>query len=102
MKTPPWKIEKSDEFVHWYRSLNEHQAESVDRVLNLLEQAGPSLGAPHVEDAKDPKHPELKHLHIPCKGKPVHIPVAPDPTGVSYMVVAGGTTSGDDWEPASS
>lgn len=59
-----WEIEASDEFVAWYESLNDDEAESVGFSVDLLERAGPSLGRPHVDTVKGSKIQNLKELRV--------------------------------------
>jgi hypothetical protein len=63
-----WEIETSDEFVTWYQSLTEDEIDSVDFSIELLEQAGPVLGRPHVDTLKGSKIANLKNFGFNTKG----------------------------------
>lgn len=92
-----WEIETSDEFVSWYRSLAEEEVDSVDTSIELLEQAGPLLGRPHVDTLKGSKIVNLKELRVQHEGRPLRILFVFDPRRVGYLILGGDKTGNDDW-----
>jgi hypothetical protein len=74
-----WGIETSNEFVSWYESLTEDEIDSVDFSIELLEQAGPMLGRPHVDTLKGSEIANLKELRVQHEGRPLRILFVFDP-----------------------
>lgn len=93
----PWEIEVSDEFVAWYRALNEDEAESVNFSVGLLEQVGPMLGRPHADTIHGTSIPNLKELRIQHEGKPLRVLFAFDPRRVGYLILGGDKTGDNRW-----
>jgi hypothetical protein len=96
-----WKctgeIETSDEFIAWYRGLDEDEIESVNFSVDLLEQTGPVLGRPHVDTLKGSRIPNLKELRVQDEGKPLRILFAFDPRRVGYLILGGDKTGDAGW-----
>jgi hypothetical protein len=92
-----WEIEVSDEFVGWYRSLDEDETESVNFSVDLLEQAGPLLGRPHVDTIQGSSIRNLKELRVQHEGRPLRILFAFDPRRVGYLILGGDKTGDNRW-----
>ena len=92
-----WEIEASNEFSNWYRDLTDDEAESVNFSVDLLEQAGPALGRPHVDTLKGSKVPNLKELRVQHQGQPIRVLFAFDPRRVGYLILGGDKTGDGDW-----
>jgi hypothetical protein len=95
-----WEIEASDEFEVWYRGLDEDEIDSVNFSVDLLEQAGPVLGRPHVDTLRASKIPNLKELRVQHEGKPMRILFVFDPRRVGYLILGGDKTGNDEWYAA--
>jgi DNA-binding XRE family transcriptional regulator len=91
-----WEIETSDEFVSWYEGLSEDEIDSVDFSIELLEQAGPVLGRPHVETRKGSKIANLKELRVQHEGRPLRILFVFDPRRIGYLILGGDKTGSND------
>jgi len=92
-----WEIETSDEFLAWYRDLNEDEVASVNFSVDLLEQAGPALGRPHVDTLKGSGIPNLKELRVQHQGRSIRIIFAFDPRRVGYLILGGDKTGDTGW-----
>ncbi|MGC9158158.1 MAG: type II toxin-antitoxin system RelE/ParE family toxin [Terracidiphilus sp.] len=92
-----WEIETSDEFVAWYRGLNEDEVESVNFSVDLLERTGPVLGRPHVDTLRGSRIPNLKELRVQHEGRPMRILFAFDPRRIGYLLLGGDKTGDDGW-----
>ena len=57
-----WEVEYTDEFGTWWSSLQPEEQDRVAAAVELLEEAGPSLGRPLVDQIKGSKHPHMKEL----------------------------------------
>lgn len=93
----PWDIEVSDEFTRWYRALTEDEVESVNFSVDLLEQAGPLLGRPHVDTLKGSRIPNLKELRVQHEGRPLRILFVFDPRRIGFLILGGDKTGDPDW-----
>lgn len=92
-----WEIEASDEFGSWYHGLDEDEIESVNFSVDLLGQAGPILGRPHVDTLKGSKISNLKELRVQHEGRPMRILFVFDPRRVGYLILGGDKTGNADW-----
>jgi len=92
-----WEIETSDEFIAWYRGLNDDEAESVNFSVDLLERTGPMLGRPHVDTIKGSRIPNLKELRVQHEGRPLRVLFAFDPRRVAYLILGGDKTGDASW-----
>ncbi len=92
-----WEIEASDEFLSWYLVLTDDETLSVNRSVEMLEQAGPALGRPHAETLKGSKIPNLKELRVQHQGRPLRILFVFDPRRVGYLILGGDKTGREDW-----
>jgi hypothetical protein len=97
MSSSAWEIETSDEFLSWYLDLAENEMESVNFSVDLLEQADPVLGRPHVDTLKGSKIPNLKELRVQHEGKPLRILFVFDPRRIGYLILGGDKTGKDNW-----
>ena len=87
------EIKGTDEFEGWYLGLNEADTRAVNRLVDLLEQAGVSLGHPYSSALKGTKYAfrELRHRGEP----PLRIVYAFDPERAAVLLI-GGDKRGDD------
>lgn len=92
-----WEIEASDEFKDWYLDLTEDEQESVNFSVDLLEQAGPMLGRPHVDTLKGSRHGNMKELRVQHQGRPYRILFAFNPQRTAYLIIAGEKTGDASW-----
>jgi hypothetical protein len=92
-----WEIEGSDEFVGWYRGLDEGEIESVNSSVEVLERSGPDLGRPQVDTLKGSRIPNLKELRVQHRGRPIRILFVFDPRRVGYLILGGDKTGDSSW-----
>lgn len=57
-----WEVEYTDEFGDWYGQLSEDDQDAVVARVELLEQLGPALGRPAVDNVHKSKHSNMKEL----------------------------------------
>ena len=88
------EVEVSDEFIEWYRSLDESESVSVDSAIDMLADYGPTLGRPYADTLKGSRHLNLKELRVQHFGRPYRILFAFDPRRNAYLIL-GGNKSGD-------
>lgn len=89
-----WEIEGTDEFVAWYRELEEAEIDAVNAVVELLEEDGPNLGRPHADTLEGSHIANLKELRPPGRGKFLRILFVFDPRR-SAILLLGGNKEGD-------
>ncbi|MGB8261704.1 MAG: type II toxin-antitoxin system RelE/ParE family toxin [Terracidiphilus sp.] len=92
-----WQVEVSDEFVAWYRSLDELEGISVDTAVDMLVEYGPTLGRPHADTLKGSVYPNLKELRIQHLGRPIRILFAFDPRQNAYLILGGDKSGNKSW-----
>jgi hypothetical protein len=92
-----WDVEVSDDFRSWYERLTEDEQESVGASVDLLEQAGPMLGRPHVDTLKGSRHANMKELRIQHEGRPYRVLFAFDPRRMAYLLIGGDKTGNNRW-----
>jgi hypothetical protein len=55
-----WEAEYTDEFESWYTALSEEDQDAIISRVTLLEQHGPGLGRPSVDNIHQSRHPNMK------------------------------------------
>lgn len=90
-----WEIEVSDEFKNWWFTLSDAERESVDSIVEVPEEKGPSLGRPHVDTVYGSLFNNMKELRVQHEGRPYRIFFAFDPRRMAYFLI-GGDKTGDD------
>jgi hypothetical protein len=68
-----WEVRVCDEFLQWYDALDEADGVNVDTSVDLLAEAGPALGRPHVDTLKGSVYINLKELRVQSAGRPLRI-----------------------------
>ena len=55
-----WDVEYTDEFGGWWTTLDDEEQDSVDVVVGLLEERGPSLGFPFSSGIQGSRHSHMR------------------------------------------
>jgi hypothetical protein len=92
-----YEVEVSDEFKAWYENLSEPEQNSVERVVLMLMEAGPSLGYPQSTGIKDSKFSHMRELRIQHEGRPYRVLYAFDPIRVALLLLGGDKTGDERW-----
>ena len=92
-----WDIEVSDEFLGWYKALDDDELESVHFSVGLLEEAGPIVGRPHVDTVRQSRHTNMKELRVQHQGRPYRVLFAFDPRRCAYLILGGDKTGDPRW-----
>lgn len=87
-----WEVEYTDQFGSWYEQLDVGDQDALVARIELLEEHGPSLGRPTVDNVHQSRHPNMKELR--AEGA-VRILFAFDPRRTAILLI-GGDKSGDD------
>ena len=90
-------VENTDEFEEWWGGLDESEQESVEAVVQLLEEHGPHLNFPHSSGIALSRHGHMRELRIQHKGNPYRVLYAFDPRRNAILLIGGNKKGNDDW-----
>jgi hypothetical protein len=80
-----WEVEFTDEFEAWWETLSEEEQEAIDAAVELLQQRGPALGRPLVENVHQSRHANMKEL----RAQTMRVLFAFDPRRVAILLIGG-------------
>lgn len=83
-----------DEFVEWFKSLDDSDTDAVARVVDMLEMQGPTLPFPYSSSIKGASF-ALRELRVQSHGRPLRVFYAFDPIRQAVLLI-GGDKTGDD------
>ncbi|MDZ8108255.1 MAG: type II toxin-antitoxin system RelE/ParE family toxin [Nostoc sp. DedQUE12a] len=89
------EVEYTDEFEQWYLTLDEAEQDSIDFVVELLEEKGVNLGFPYSTDIKTSRHKNMRELRVQHQGESYRILYCFDPRRIAVLLL-GGNKTGDD------
>ncbi|MTJ51683.1 type II toxin-antitoxin system RelE/ParE family toxin [Anabaena sp. UHCC 0253] len=92
-----YEVEYTDEFEQWYVKLDEAEQDSIDVMIELLEERGTNLRFPRTSDVKGSRHGNIRELRVQHQGKPYRILYAFDPRRVAILLLGGNKTGNDRW-----
>lgn len=84
-----WTVITTDLFNEWLVQQDESTQEKVLAALVVLQQQGPSLGRPLVDNVYDSKFTNMKELRIQHRGKPLRTFFAFDPLRQAIVLCIG-------------
>lgn len=84
----------TDEFQQWFLSLEDRNADAVDRVVELLVIKGVTLGHPYSSSIEGARF-ALRELRVQSGGEPLRVFYAFDPHRQAVLLI-GGNKTGDD------
>jgi hypothetical protein len=85
----------TEEFASWYATLDDGEAESVNVVVDLLEERGVRLRMPYSSEVKGSRHGHMRELRIQHQGRPLRVFYCFDPRRQAVLLL-GGDKTGDD------
>ena len=74
-----WTVITTDVFNEWLEQQDESTQEKVLAALIVLQQQGPGLGRPLVDNVYNSKFTNMKELRVQHRGKPLRAFLAFDP-----------------------
>ncbi|TBR58412.1 hypothetical protein B4U84_21080 [Westiellopsis prolifica IICB1] len=92
-----YEVEYTDEFEQWYLILDEATQDSIDTVVELLEEKGLNLRSPYSSGIESSRHPRMRELQVQHKGQPYRILYAFDPRRVAVLLLGGNKKGNDRW-----
>lgn len=92
-----WEVEYTDEFENWWVTLSGEAQDSIDVVVGMQEEKGPSLPYPYSSKISKSRHSHLRELRIQHQGEPYRILYAFDPRRVAILLIGGNKGSQARW-----
>jgi len=93
-----YDVEFTDEFRSWFEvELTLEEQESVTRVVDMLEGAGPSLRFPMSSGINGSRFSHMRELRIQHEGEPYRVLYAFDPRRSAILLLGGKKTGDDRW-----
>ncbi|MEI8149845.1 MAG: type II toxin-antitoxin system RelE/ParE family toxin [Actinomycetes bacterium] len=93
-RDPRWAVWLVVEVAAWVETLTDKDYEQVVAALRALEEDGPSLGRPFVDQIKSSEHKNMKELRP--RSTNIRLLFAFDPNRQALVLVAGDKTN--NWE----
>lgn len=92
-----YEVEYTDEFEQWYTTLDEATQDSIDVVVELLEEKGPTLPSQYSSAINGSRYGHMRELKVQHKGKPYRILYAFDPRRIAVLLLGGNKAGNDRW-----
>jgi len=89
-----WEVEFTDEFEHWWKTLNENEQVQLMASVDLLQQFGPALSRPYADTVRGSRYANMKELRTQCDGRPLRTLFVFDPRRCAILLI-GGDKTGD-------
>jgi hypothetical protein len=91
------EVEYTDKFEQSYLILDEAAQDSIDFVVELLENKGVNLISPYSSNIKGSRHGNMRELRIQHKGEPYRILYCFDPRRIAVLLLVGNKQGNDRW-----
>ena len=92
----PWDVEYTDEFGEWYKTVDEADQNAVIARVELIEQLGPGLGRPAVDNVHSSRHANMKELR---SQRGIRVLFAFGPRRTAILLIGGDKSGGDPSTP---
>ena len=93
----PWEVEFTDEFQHWWDSLDEQEQDDVALSVRRLMEFGPALGFPHSSRVVTSRYPQMRELRTQSRGQPLRTLYAFNPLRTAILLIGGDKAGNDRW-----
>ncbi|UCB33496.1 toxin RelE (plasmid) [Duffyella gerundensis] len=91
-----WKVVTRTFFDVWYEEQTDDVQEEIAAHLLILEEIGPQLGRPQVDQVKASKYKNMKELRVQVGGHPFRAFFAFDPERKAIVLCAGDKKGEDE------
>lgn len=91
-----WEVEYTDQFGDWYENLSQEDQDAIIGRVELLEEHGPGLGRPAVDNIHQSRHPNIKELRAE---RSIRLLFAFDPRRTAILLVGGHKGDSDNGSP---
>ncbi|WP_109479078.1 type II toxin-antitoxin system RelE/ParE family toxin [Paraburkholderia sp. C35] len=92
-----WEVEYTDAFQAWWEGLPGPERESVDTIICMLAERGPTLRYPYSSQIVQSRFGNLRELRIQHCGRPYRVLYAFNPRRVAVLLLGGDKTGHDRW-----
>jgi hypothetical protein len=93
-----YEVELTDEFKAWFEvDLTGHEQKSVARVVDQLEETGPTLPFPISSGITGSRYPHIRELRIQHQGRPFRVLYVFDPRRAAILLIGGDKTGDSRW-----
>jgi hypothetical protein len=93
-----YEVELTDEFREWFEvGLGGDEQKSITRVIDQLEEMGPTLPFPVSSGIASSRYPHMRELRIQHQGRPFRILYAFDPRRAAILLIGGDKTGDRRW-----
>jgi hypothetical protein len=93
-----YEVEFTEEFRAWFeQDLNASEQISVGRVVDMLEQTGPTLVFPFSSGITGSSFSHMRELRIQHEGRPYRVLYAFDPRRAALLLLGGDKTGDNRW-----
>jgi hypothetical protein len=87
----------TDEFETWWDGLSMEEQDSVDRVVRMLIEEGPSLRFPYSSGVEGSAYSHMRELRVQHQGRPYRVLYAFDPERNALLLIGGDKTGNGRW-----
>lgn len=91
------EVEYTEDFEQWYLTLDEAAQDSIDVLVELLQEKGVNLRSPYSSDIKGSLHGNMRELRVQHKGQPYRILYCFDPRRIAVLLLGGNKKGNDSW-----
>jgi hypothetical protein len=91
-----WEVITRKLFDVWYEGQTEEVQEEIAAYFLILEEIGPQLGRPQVDQIKASKYKNMKELRVQIGGHPIRAFFAFDPERKAIVLCAGDKKGEDE------
>lgn len=91
------EVEYTEEFEQWYLTLDEAVQDSIDFVVELLEEKGVNLRFRHSSDIKGSRHGNMRELRVQHNREAYRILYCFDPRRTAVLLLGGNKKGNDRW-----
>ena len=92
----PWTVEVTEEFERWWDRVTEDERVSVDGMIRVLEEQGPSVGPPYNEQLVQVESAALYQLRVPHRPKAICVLYGLDEVRTTVVLLVGSVEGTDD------
>jgi len=84
-----WRVETTEDFDAWFKSLSETEQEEIYAVIGLLKVMGPQLKRPHADTLGGSIYANVKELRANTAGAALRMAFAFDPLRTAILLTGG-------------
>ncbi len=94
-----WRVEYTDEFGEWWKTLALGTQEDISASVELLVELGPGLPYPHCSGIQGSRYDHMRELRGQSGGKPIRVFYAFDPRRAAILLIGSDKTDNRRFVP---